>query len=367
MTDILGWVLLFSTGLYISLELLWSAILLAANDMKTPNQDAKVSVLIAARNEAPNILRLLRSLDLQDYPQDRMEILIGDDRSTDATAALIREFIRDRPLFRLVTISSDLQGLRGKQNVLAQLAQEAAGDLLLITDADIEVSPGWVSGMVAQFNTGTGMASAVTLAEPKGMFGGLQSVDWAVGMGVNGAMSILGLPITAVGNNMAVLKSIYHELGGYEGLPYSVTEDLLLFREMVMRRGYRFCWSMSSSTINRTLPVPDLRSWLRQRKRWFSGGVDIPWYGSAVLAVYYMHMPVMISSLFFLPWQDIVMAWGARILGDFCLLSAIGFRTGDYRPITWVLPYQPWAVLQTILLPLNQLWPGGVIWKGRKV
>ena len=44
---------------------------------KTP----KVSVLLAVRNEEENILRCLEALEDMDYPKNKIEILIGNDRS----------------------------------------------------------------------------------------------------------------------------------------------------------------------------------------------------------------------------------------------------------------------------------------------
>jgi hypothetical protein len=45
-------------------------------------------VAIAARNEAGNICRCVRSLLAQDYPSSRLSIIVVDDHSTDETAAM---------------------------------------------------------------------------------------------------------------------------------------------------------------------------------------------------------------------------------------------------------------------------------------
>jgi len=48
-----------------------------------------VSVVIAARNEARNLPGLLAALAGQSYPEDRLEIIIVDDQSTDATQRIL--------------------------------------------------------------------------------------------------------------------------------------------------------------------------------------------------------------------------------------------------------------------------------------
>ena len=45
----------------------------------------KISILIAARNEEHSIERCLAAIDALDYPKDKMEVLVGNDASTDNT------------------------------------------------------------------------------------------------------------------------------------------------------------------------------------------------------------------------------------------------------------------------------------------
>ena len=51
-----------------------------------------VSVLIAAYNEASCIGRRIENLLEQDYPADRLEILVGSDGSTDGTDAIVQHY-----------------------------------------------------------------------------------------------------------------------------------------------------------------------------------------------------------------------------------------------------------------------------------
>ena len=52
----------------------------------------KVSVLIAARNEEKNIVKLLQSLYNQTFPKEFYEVIIVDDHSDDNTKNIIEEF-----------------------------------------------------------------------------------------------------------------------------------------------------------------------------------------------------------------------------------------------------------------------------------
>ncbi|WP_262489953.1 glycosyltransferase [Hymenobacter sp. AT01-02] len=64
----------------------------------------RVSILIAARNEEATIERCLTALSRLNYPPEQLEILIGDDASTDNTAAIVAAFIANKPQFRLLSI-----------------------------------------------------------------------------------------------------------------------------------------------------------------------------------------------------------------------------------------------------------------------
>ena len=88
-----------------------------------------VSVLISAYNEASCIGRRIENLLEQDYPADRLEILVGSDASTDGTDAIVQHYAA-----RGVKLS---RGDR-KAGVLARLIGIARGDVLVLTDANTE-------------------------------------------------------------------------------------------------------------------------------------------------------------------------------------------------------------------------------------
>jgi cellulose synthase/poly-beta-1,6-N-acetylglucosamine synthase-like glycosyltransferase len=90
-----------------------------------------VSVLIAAYNEQDCIAHRIENLLAQDYPADKLEILIGSDASTDETDAVVQRYAA-----RGVRLS---RGERcGKAGVLSRLVGLAKGDVLVMTDANTE-------------------------------------------------------------------------------------------------------------------------------------------------------------------------------------------------------------------------------------
>ncbi|MFM6953390.1 MAG: glycosyltransferase [Sphingobacteriaceae bacterium] len=110
-----------------------------------------VSVLIPARNEERNIATLLTSLEQQDY--QHIEILVLDDSSTDATAAICSSFVSRNARFKLVKGQPLAEGWLGKNYACHQLAKEARGQYFIFLDADTWVQPGFIAAVVQRLKT----------------------------------------------------------------------------------------------------------------------------------------------------------------------------------------------------------------------
>jgi cellulose synthase/poly-beta-1,6-N-acetylglucosamine synthase-like glycosyltransferase len=190
-----------------------------------------ISILIAARNEENNILTCLKAINALTYPQDKFEVLIGNDHSEDSTAALVSDFIKGKNHFRLIDIKENLGLARGKANVLAHLTREAKGDFFFITDADIEVKPGWVNALLSYCEPGIGIVSGLAYIKGDRLMDKFQNLDWIFAFGMVKVSSDLNMPVSAVGHNMVISREAYQSVGGYENIPFSVTEDLELFKQ----------------------------------------------------------------------------------------------------------------------------------------
>lgn len=94
----------------------------------------KLSVLIAAHDEAAVIEEKLANTLAFDWPRDRLQILVGSDGSTDGTDELVRGYAS-----RGVVLSAAPRA--GKASVLNRLARLATGDVLLFTDANTMIAP----------------------------------------------------------------------------------------------------------------------------------------------------------------------------------------------------------------------------------
>lgn len=107
----------------------------------------KVSVVVTACNEADTIGPALASLLSLSYRP--LELIIVNDRSTDATGSIIEDLIADHDHARVVHNDVLPEGWLGKVHALHLGAAAASGDWLLFTDADVVYRDGVISDAVA--------------------------------------------------------------------------------------------------------------------------------------------------------------------------------------------------------------------------
>ena len=102
-----------------------------------------VSVVLAVRNEEGHIGRSLAQLLDQDYPRDRLEVIVADGRSTDRTRAIVESFLGRELEIRLV----DNPGLGRAQGLNAAI-RIAKGEVIVRMDARTVIGPDYVSRCV---------------------------------------------------------------------------------------------------------------------------------------------------------------------------------------------------------------------------
>lgn len=112
----------------------------------------RLSVVLAARNEAACIETCIRSLFAQNYPG--LEVIAVNDRSTDETPAILdRLATQFQGRLHVLHINSLPAGWFGKPHALTQGLQAAKGSLVCFTDADCEfLQPNGIRTAVADFS-----------------------------------------------------------------------------------------------------------------------------------------------------------------------------------------------------------------------
>ena len=112
--------------------------------MTMPSADwrPKVTALLPCYNSAAFITRTLDSLAAQSWPN--LEILIGEDRSTDATFDIVSAFAAGRRDVRILRRTENLGWLRNTNDLMAN----ATGELMFFAFHDDAVEPTYVEKLV---------------------------------------------------------------------------------------------------------------------------------------------------------------------------------------------------------------------------
>ena len=326
----------------------------------------RVSILVAARDEATALPRCLASLRALDYPAELLEILVGDDGSTDGTAAVAEAAMRGfAGRFRVVPITETLGLARGKANVLAHLTRHATAEYFFITDADISLPATWIAGLLAHAGPGVGTVTGITAVGGPRVFHRLQGIDWLLSLGLVQVVSDLGRPVTAMGNNMLVTRAAYEATGGYEALPFSVTEDFALFRA-VLAAGFGFRQVFEAGIRADSLPMLTWAALLRQRQRWLRGVAGLPWRLRLELLFFSGFWPALAGVAWAGSAGLALVVWAAKMLVQ-GVLAHFAHRRAGLRLRWTLLPlFEGYTLALTVAILGFQLLGGAVVWKGRR-
>jgi hypothetical protein len=115
---------------------------------KTPPSGTSVTVIVTAMDEEDTIAPALQSLIALDYRP--LDIIVVNDRSHDATGAIIDRLVAQVDHAQAIHIDTLPQGWLGKVHAMHKAAEASRGDWLLFTDADVVFHPGVVRDALAQ-------------------------------------------------------------------------------------------------------------------------------------------------------------------------------------------------------------------------
>jgi cellulose synthase/poly-beta-1,6-N-acetylglucosamine synthase-like glycosyltransferase len=324
-----------------------------------------VTVIIAARNEEDQIPTCLESLIGLDYPREKLEIIIVDDFSTDRTAEIVEAFIAGRTGIRMLKSPPEQGNLRGKTNAIAQGIRNSTGEIIMFTDADCSVSPGWVRGTVRYFGEDTGIVGGFTILTSHNVFQGVQALDWLYLFGIGSATAGLKIPLTAIGNNLSIRRAAYIETGGYEVIPFSVTEDYSLVQTIIQKTRYSLSFPLEREAIVSSGACDTVSQLVRQKQRWGVGALDMVPSGMAIIALGWLLRAAILLGFFLMPIPWSLGALLAVVVADYTFLSKV-FGLLPFKHVRkYFLPFECYLTIYGLLIPFLTFGSRHVVWKER--
>ena len=243
-----------------------------------PRSWPSVSVIIPAHDEAARLPATLASLSAVEYPGP-WEVVLVDDRSSDATRAIMQQAARTDPRVKVVVIDEPSKRLAPKVNAVREGILASSGEVIVTSDADCVYRPGWLNAMVSAFEPGVAMVSgyvetAPTRARRQGPVPGwawIEAADWFSLMLVSRSMLRFGRAYASSANNQAYLRSAFDAAGGFgAGARAPSGDEDLLAQRLGALPGHRVAFADQPSARVTTSSAGSLVAFLRQRSRWVS-------------------------------------------------------------------------------------------------
>lgn len=225
-----------------------------------PTNAPLISVCVPARNEERNIRACVEAILAQDYPH--FEIIVLDDRSTDATSDILRSLAVQHDKLNVISGSELPKGWAGKPHALFQVSAAARGNWLCFVDADTFLSPTTLSSCYAKaIETHADMFTIMTFQIMDSFW---EKVVMPI---VMTALSVAFSPRKvndpkskdAIANGQFILikRSVYEAIGGHESVKDQIVEDKAI-SEQVKWHGYRLIvangYSIAKTRMYTSLP-----------------------------------------------------------------------------------------------------------------
>ncbi len=326
-----------------------------------------------------SILKPIRGLDRetyenyasfcrQDYPDYEILFCVTDE--SEPAISVIQKLIRDFPdrAIRLL-IGSEPVGVSDKVNKLARMAREARHDVLIVTDSDVRVDPGFLRAIAAPFeDPAIGGVTCLYRGLTDGSFAADlealgNSADFAPGVLVawlGGGARGIDFMLGAV---MATTKQRLAEIGGFESLADYLCDDYELGNR-IAARGHRI--ELSRFPVAIDYPHQTLAEAFRHQLRWnLAIRYSRPW---GHIGMIFTHGLVWaLAGIFLLhSWQGALAFAAAYSLLRVEVALGVGARgVGDtlVRRKQWMLPVRD---AFAFIVWLASFFPQRIHWRGQQ-
>lgn len=215
-----------------------------------------VSLVIPAYNEEKVIAQKIENTLAIDYPQDKLEVIVASDGSTDRTNGIVRK--SDSRGVKMIALNHN----RGKSSVQNWAVAEAHGEILFFTDGNVMLRQDAVRKILRNFadtRVGCVVGKVSYLNEKNTAVTQGEGLYWRYELFLRGKESALGNFVMGSGPIMAIRRNLFHPLD------QDVGEDFVLPLQAAIS-GLRVVYepeAISEEILFQNTPASMLRSKVR--------------------------------------------------------------------------------------------------------
>lgn len=230
-----------------------------------------VSVLVPAHNEELTIVRTLESI--RKNTQRKLEIIVIDDASTDATYKVVKQYIAQHPSRSIRIIRKRKNAGKGEAFNTA-LRRYARGELIMTLDADSIIDRHAIARAVRHFDDPrvVGLAANVRILDDESVLGLVQKFEHMIGYRSKKFYSITNSEFIIGGVASTYRRSSISKVGFYD--TDTVTEDIGLSLKIVSKGNKEQRIVYAADVAAMTEGVGSFTDLLKQRYRWKMGSVQ---------------------------------------------------------------------------------------------
>jgi cellulose synthase/poly-beta-1,6-N-acetylglucosamine synthase-like glycosyltransferase len=231
---------------------------------KAPKKLPKVTIMVPACNEEKTLAKTVESLLGLKYPKAKLEIIIVDDGSRDATLEIARQFEK-----KGVIVLTKPNG--GKGTALNLALKHATGEFVGCLDADSVVEPDALLKMVGYFRKSNVMAVTPSLkcTKPATVWQKIQVIEFLLGVYLRKVFAYLGSIHVTPGPFTIFRKEFFDRHGGYDTT--TCTEDIEISLR-IQSLGYEIENAADANVY--AVAMPTFTTTKKQRVRWYKGFME---------------------------------------------------------------------------------------------
>ncbi len=299
-----------------------------------------ISIIVAARNEEKYLPLLMEKIANQNYPHDKYEIVVTDDRSTDRTDVIIREFQDKYNNINAIRIEKENINLVGKKGALDAAIKAAKYEILAFIDADCLPSKNWLKEINKHFSEETDFVTGYSpLINSSKLLSMLKNLERASYFAVTAGSASLNWYITTCARNMAYRKDLFQKVNGYSGIGHirSGDDDLMMQKMSKYIRKTNFMFS--SESIVASFDKDDLQQMVhlesRRASKWKYYPFSLKLMTFSIL-IYYIGFIFSFFSFIFgnVSFHVFLNLLFIKIIPEFLLLTFFLFRINKIKLLT---------------------------------
>ncbi len=292
-----------------------------------------ISIIISVKNEESNLHSIIKSLQNQTISNDKYEIIIANDQSSDKTLDILNSYKNKISNLEVININETPEGWSSKKWALNKAIEHSKGSIILQTDGDCVPEDCWISNMVAPFkNAEIGFVSGFTpLNQNRNNF-----IDRIIFFenfaqdSFNAACFGKQLTISCVGRSIAFRKKYFKKINGYQNMKEIESgDDDLLMHHIVYSNSCQIKYVISKNSHVYSDRPKTINGFINQRLRFASKGqlyYTFPYISNELKLIlpllYLANLCVVISLLIFInnPVIFFIIPYILKTVSDFLLL-----------------------------------------------